>query len=95
MTKTNQNLKNDGNQKNILADKANFSFDFGLILAILRRSLSLRIVFSHITTATSCQDADFFPGMTHTYKLVRLLTLASAGLNSIFDVFFYFFLYTP
>ena len=34
-----KNLKNDGNQKIILADKANFSFDFGLILVILRRFL--------------------------------------------------------
>ena len=35
---------------------------FPLILAILHRILSLYIVFSPITTATSCQDADFFPG---------------------------------
>ena len=58
-----QNFKNDGNQQIILADKASFSFDFGLILSILRRFLPLCIVFIPITTATSCQDADFFPGM--------------------------------
>ena len=56
-----EKLKNDGNQKIILAGKANFFFDFGLILAILRRFLPLCIVFIPITTATICQDADFFP----------------------------------
>ena len=50
-----KNFKNDGNQKIILADKANFSFDFGLILTILRNILPLCIVFSPITTATSCR----------------------------------------
>ena len=30
-----KNFKNDGTQNIILADKANFSFDFGLICAIL------------------------------------------------------------
>ena len=60
-----KNFKNDGNQKIILADKANFSFDFGLILAILRRFLPLSIVFSLITTASSCKDADFFTGMMY------------------------------
>ena len=55
-----KNFKNDGNQKIILADKANFSFGFELILAILRRFLPLCNVFSPITPATSCQDADFF-----------------------------------
>ena len=53
-------IKNDGNQKIMIAEKENFSFDFGLILAILRRILPLCIVFIPITTATSCQDADFF-----------------------------------
>ena len=43
---TGKNFKNDGNQKIIIADKANFSFDFGLILAISRRFLPLCIVFS-------------------------------------------------
>ena len=38
---------------------------FPLILAILRRFLPLCIVFSPISTATSCQDADFFPGMMY------------------------------
>ena len=56
-------FKNDGNPKIFLADKANFSFDFGLILAILSRFSPLCIVFSLITTATSCQDADFFSSM--------------------------------
>ena len=54
--------KNDGNQKISLADKANVSFDFGLILAVLHRFLLLCIVFSPIT---SCLDADFFPGMMY------------------------------
>ena len=50
-----KNLKNDGNQKIILAVKANFSFDFWLILVILRRFLHR---FNPITPAASCQDAD-------------------------------------
>ena len=61
--------KNNGNQKIILADKANFSFDFGLILTVLRRFLPLCIVFSPITTATNCQDAVFFPGMMQRFKI--------------------------
>ena len=32
-----KNFKNNGYQKIILADKANISFDLGMILAILRR----------------------------------------------------------
>ena len=40
----------------------NFFFYFGLVLAILCRVLPLGVVFSPKTTATSCQDADVFPG---------------------------------
>ena len=54
-----KNFKNEGNQKIILADKANFSFDFGNFTSFFA------IVFSPISTATSCQDADFFPGMMY------------------------------
>ena len=46
----------------ILADQANFP----LILAILRR-FSPPFVFSPISTAASCQDADFFQGMIYTH----------------------------
>ena len=48
----------------------------GMILAIFRRFLPLCIVFSPITTATSCQDAEFFPGTydipIYTYDIPHL-----------------------
>ena len=47
-------------------------FDFGLIWAILRRFLPNCIVFSPITTVTSCQDADFFPAMRYLcFKVIQ------------------------
>ena len=55
--------KNDGNQKITYAVQAKLSSDFGLIFAILCRFLPLGVVFYPSTTATSCQDADFFPAM--------------------------------
>ena len=58
--------KNSKIQK-ILGDEVNFSFDFGLILTILLRFLPLCIVLSPITTAASCQDADFLPGDIYLY----------------------------
>ena len=45
-------------QPKIILDEANFSFDFGLILANLRHS--------PIKTATSCQHADTFPCVIYT-----------------------------
>ena len=44
-----------------------------LMLAILRRFLPLGIVFSPKTTATSCQDAAFFPGMMHIYSFIQVV----------------------
>ena len=43
----------------------------------LRRFLALGIVFNPIATATSCQGADFFPGMIYIYKIAskRKVTL--------------------
>ena len=47
-----------------------FSFEFGLVLAILRRFQSLCVVFGHKTTATSCKVADFFSSY-YIYKIDR------------------------
>ena len=40
-------FKNDGSEINILAVQANFSFDFGLVLANLRRCLLFCVVCGH------------------------------------------------
>ena len=48
------------NQKIILADTANFSFDFGLIFLQFYGVLFHFASFFTITTATSNQDTDFF-----------------------------------
>ena len=50
-----KNFNNDSNQK----ISRIFPFDFGNFTSFL----PLCIAFSPITTATSCQDADFFPGL--------------------------------
>ena len=60
-----KNFKNDGNQNIILTEKANFFLDFDNLtsfFATLHR-------FCSITTATSCQDADFsrYDIYIHTY----------------------------
>ena len=60
-------FKNDGNQKNTFAIYPNFSFDFGLVLTILRRFKPLCVVFGLLSTATCCQVADFFPAMIYIY----------------------------
>ena len=46
-----------------LTISANFSFDFEVFFGNLRCFWPLCIAFGPFTTATSCQDADFFPGM--------------------------------
>ena len=47
-----------------------FSLILGWFLAILCRFWMFSDVFGQLTTATNCQDADFFPAMIyiHTYK---------------------------
>ena len=54
-------VNKDGNQKITYAVKTIFSFDF----ASSRRFLPLCVVFGPSNTATSCQDADFFPAMMY------------------------------
>ena len=61
-------FNNDGSQKITLAVNEIFSFDFRLVFAISR----LFVVSGPITTATSCQDADFFPAMIYTYIYIYI-----------------------
>ena len=51
-----KNIIDDGNQKFYTV----LSFDFWLVLAILRRFLPLCVDFGLLTKADSCHDADFF-----------------------------------
>ena len=64
--------KNDSNQNIFsLPFRRIFPLVLWLLLAILRRFLPLCIVFGPKTTVTSCEDADFFPGMIHTYIYIH------------------------
>ena len=86
MLKANHTLKkiiNDGNQKITLAVNGNFSSDFGVVFAISRRFLPLCVIFGPSTMATSCQDADFFPGMLH---ILYILLLSG---KSNFSIYYY------
>ena len=59
--------KNDGNQ-NFGADFASFfSFIFKPVLVFLRRFLTFCVVFWALTSATSCQDVGFFPGVIYIF----------------------------
>ena len=89
-----KNFYNDGNQKFrrcfplILGWFWPFyviSWRFASFLAILRRFLPRCVVFSHKTTTTSCQDADFFPGMISIY--------VSMYLSIYLSIYFYMHMY--
>ena len=81
-------FKTDGNQKFLLAYQANFLLDFGLISIILHRVLPLCIVFSPLTTVTSCQDADFFPGMIHIHTFFCIICHRDTQISKIYIYIF-------
>ena len=62
-----KNSNNDSNQEITLAVWANFSFDFGPVLPILRRFLPLCIIFGPLMMATSCARMPTFFQVWFTY----------------------------
>ena len=50
-----------------------FPFIWGWFFTILRRFLPLFVVFDPSTTATSCQDAYFFPAMIYIHICICIL----------------------